>query len=1155
MKHITLQTLRRVAFTLLAVPAFLLPCLAGTVQTYYIVSPNGYAIYNQMGNEDITYHRLAVLDKKNGYLKYAVARDGDDARIYCPVHGKAFDTDGAVNGGTKLASWWDEPGNPNQTFTVMDSGHGTVAFIHKATGCPVLLDGEDKEGTYLRLGRPGETPSEWTLVPARGKAEPPRGREDWENETILGKAKLPGHVTMVPYSTSAALKADRNYMLHPWTEPASDSYMSLNGRWKFNWVRQPSERPVHFYKENYDVSGWDEIDVPSCWEMKGYGTPFYTNVTLPFYCIPSTIVPVKGSLTEYEPNPVGSYRRDFDIPAEWDGKAVYIHFDGIYSAFHVWINGRPVGYSQGSNNDAEFDITGYVRRGANTVAVEVVRWSDGSFLEDQDMVFLSGIHRDVWLYAAPRTCIRDLRLDSVFEDDDLSHAALHATAAIANNGGGKSAVRLRLELIDPEGRTVWTKESGSVAPAKGGTAELVIQEPVDSPRLWSAETPELYTVVATLLNADGAEVEAVSNRFGFRKIEISGGHVLINGRQVWFKGVNRHEIHPLHGKTVPVETTIKDILLMKRNNVNTVRTSHYPESPKAYALFDHYGIYVMDEADLECQGNLHVANIPSWEDAFVDRGVRMVQRDRNHPSVIFWSLGNESWKGVNLAAESVAVKALDPSRPIHYEADDSIADIDSDMYPSIPGMMRIDANGHKPYFICEYAHACGNGPGSLGDFWDAMQSSRRIIGGCIWDWVDQGIVRYGGPEDQYLFGGDFGDKPNDRDGSCDGIITSDRRETAKLKEVKRVYQYLDIAGDADGIAVHNGYSFLNLASLEGRWSLLKDGQVIGIGSFPVTAAAPGEDAHLAMPCAVGDDAEYLLNVSFVLREDCSWADAGFAVAQAQLALNEYERRLPEHEAAGGGRTVCIDPQTGLPEFMQIAWFRNAKNDKFTDCGIYASHPVVHSFKESVEDGVSRVCVEGELVIDAPKAVSMPYTIRYDLYPDGVVDIDATFTKTDPIIRRMGLRLELPGSYERVQWYGRGPHENYSDRMRGADLGIWTSTVTDMGEEEHYVLAQSRGNREDTRWIVLSDGNGNSLRIESEGHMAFTAMHYTDEAICSVLHDFELPSVREDRTYLYLDAAQQGLGCAVCGDIPLRQYMIPVGEPVGLRVRIETFYVK
>lgn len=1150
MKKLLAVALLFVAATQL--PAKDLNTIEPSVRTYYIVSPNGYAITNQMSNDDITYHRLAVLDKKDSYLKYVIDRDGDDAQIYCPVHRKAFDTDGVTAGGTRLASWWYELGNVNQVFTVVGSGNGTVAFVHKATGCPVLLGGEDKEGTYLRLGRPGETPAEWTLVRARGKAEPPRGRDDWENETILGRAKLPGHVTMIPYSTSAALKADREYMLHPWVEPSSDTYMSLNGRWKFNWVKQPSERPVNFYKENYDVSAWSEIDVPSCWEMKGYGTPFYTNVTLPFYCIPSKIVPVKGSLTEYEPNPVGSYRREFEFPSEWDGKEVYIHFDGVYSAFHVWINGKLAGYSQGSNNDSEFDITKYVRKGNNTVAVEVVRWSDGSFLEDQDMVFLSGIHKDVWLYAAPKTGIRDLRLDSAFEGEDFSHAVLSATATITNSGSAKSPHSLRVELIDPEGRTVWSVESGRAAPAKGETVELTIQEPVAYPRLWSAETPELYTVVASLLNAAGDEVEAVSNRFGFRKIEISGGHVLINGQQVWFKGVNRHETHPVYGKTVPVETTIQDILLMKRNNVNTVRTSHYPESPKAYALFDHYGIYVMDEADLECQGSLQVADIPSWEAAFVDRGVRMVQRDRNHPSVIFWSLGNESMTGVNLAAESAAVKALDPTRPIHYEADDSIADIDSDMYPSISGMMRIDANGERPYFICEYAHASGNGPGSLGDFWDAILSSRRIIGGCIWDWVDQGIVRYGGAQDQYLFGGDFGDKPNDRDGSCDGLITPDRRETAKLKEVKRVYQYLGITRDSDGIAVHNGYSFLNLESLEGRWSLLKDGQTVENGTFPSEIAAPGEDVHFEMPCSVGDDAEYLLNVSFVLREDCNWADAGFAVAQAQFALNDYERKLPAYVAGAETQTVSIDSQSGLPWNIQIVWFRYGKNDKFTDGGIYASRPVVLSFEESTVDGVRKVSVRGELLIEAPKTVTMPYKILYDIYPDGVVDIDATFTKTDPIIRRMGLRLELPESYEQMQWYGRGPHENYSDRMRGADLGIWTSTVTDMGEEEHYVRAQSRGNREDTRWIMLSDASGNKMKVEAEGHMAFTAMHYTDEAICSQLHDFELPSVRADKTYLYLDAAQQGLGCAVCGDIPLRQYMIPVGEPLSLRVRLYGF---
>lgn len=1120
---------------------------------YILVSPEGYAIQNTLVGE-VAPHRLVPADKNDKDQQHAFYQSEAGWIIWCPANGKAFDTDETKTGGIRLGSWGMEASNPNQIFTVNPLGHGNCTIVHTETGCNVCLDGPDEPGTYVRLGTRDEVPTVWKLVPTSARVQNPRGKDDWENETIYAINKLPGHVTMVPYPSVSALKADSGYMLKPWTDPKSEDWMSLNGKWKFNWVRQPSERPAGFYKTGYDVSGWDDIDVPSCWEMKGYGTPIYTNTTYPFNSSPSRILPLPGYTSEVEPNPVGSYRKDFQLPASWAGKSVFLHFDGVYSAFHVWVNGKMVGYSQGANNDSEFDITKFVRPGSNTVAVEVVRWSDGSFLEDQDMFRLSGIHKDVWLYAAPETSIEDFVLSSEFEGDNFSRGMLKANVAVRNLGNTTAAHTVHIEMLDPDGKTIFSRDAAEVNVAKKGKTEVEICEKVAAPRMWSAETPELYTVIVSLKDAAGNDVQAVSNRFGFRKIEIRNSRVYVNGRQVWFKGVNRHETHPLYGKAVPVETTIKDIVLMKRHNVNTVRTCHYPQSPKAYALYDCYGIYVMDEADVECHGNHMISNTESWIGAYVDRGERMVRRDRNHPSVIFWSLGNESGAGQCLKAERDAIKALDPSRPVHYEGWWDVSDIDSNMYPTLAHMESQDLNGSdRPYFLCEYAHAMGNSPGNLGEYWDFIESSKRTIGACVWDWVDQGIVRSGGNCSEFLYGGDFADIPNDQDFCCNGLITPDRQETAKLHELKRVYQYIKIAGGPDphSVEIRNGYSFLNLSAFDIRWELLSDGNVIETGRMASPDAEPGKTVTVSIPfkTEVNDGAEYMLNVAFCLKDSTSWAAAGYEMARRQIALVSREPVLGEYKAQGGNADVMIDRKTGLMEGMHVAWYRFVGNDRFTDTTPYEAYPEADSYSEEQHDGIRTVKTAGRLVIKAEEDVILPYSLQYDIYADGTVDIEAFFVKTSPIIRRMGLRLDLPSGCSNVSWYGRGPQENYIDRMRGADLGVWSTSVGAMSEE-HYVRSQSRGNREDVRWVKVSDNAGKGVRVSADGHMAFSALYYTDEAIASVAHDFELPSVRSDATMLYIDAIQQGLGNATCGPTPLQKYMIPENAPVRLKIRIE-----
>ena len=647
--------------------------------------------------------------------------------------------------------------------------------------------------------------------------------------------------------------------------------------------------PVDFYKTSYDVSGWKEIPVPSNWEMHGYGTPIYTNITYPIRNNPPFIQGQRGYAVEKEPNAVGSYRREFALPADWKDKEVFIHFDGIYSAAYVWINGKKVGYSQGSSNDAEFRITPYVKAGNNTVAVEVYRWCDGSFLEDQDMFRLSGIHRDVYLVASPKVRLRDIHLTSQISDR-LDKAELKVKTDVHNYGKKVQEATVRVSLLNTEGKPVssFIIPTGKITGGQENVCEGTTT--IRDPRLWSAETPSLYTVQLELLDAAGNVLEATSQQYGFRKIEIRNNKVYINNALILFKGANRHDIHPQFGKAVPVESMIEDILLFKRFNLNTIRTSHYPNDPKMYSLYDYYGLYVMDEADIECHGNMSLSNRESWEGAYVDRMVRMVERDKNHPSVIFWSMGNESGGGRNFEATYQAAKAID-DRYIHYEGMNDVADMDSRMYPSIESMIEQDEQPrNKPYFLCEYAHAMGNAIGNLEEYWDYIEHhSKRMIGGCIWDWVDQGINMPGQPADHYYFGGSFGDRPNDNDFCCNGIVTADRQVTPKLWEVKKVYQYITLEPNAENsIGVRNRYVFLNLHDFNLRYVILKDGVPIAEEEFSLPDGKPGEHRAVQIPYSryLTSEGEYYLNLEIKLKKDCVWAKAGHIVATEQLLLQK-----------------------------------------------------------------------------------------------------------------------------------------------------------------------------------------------------------------------------------------------------------------------------
>ncbi len=662
-------------------------------------------------------------------------------------------------------------------------------------------------------------------------------QEDWQNEQVIGINKEAAHNHCVPYKTiKQAINDIRLY---------SPLVLDLNGTWKFNWVKHPDLRPQDFYKPEFDVHYWDNIEVPSNWQLKGYGVPIYSAGTYPFKKDPPKVMGLPPiSYVSYKmPNPVGSYRRNFTIPSDWDGREVILHFAGVKSAFYVWVNGQKVGYSEDSMTPAEFDITKYLKQGDNVLAVEVYRWSDGSYLETQDFWRFSGIYRDVYLYAVPKTHLWDFGLKSDF-NDDFSEATLKINMKFRNFGGSDvSSCDVYLTdfgVVPSESSKLLSIPVNKISLKTG--LELNEKVNVKNPRLWSAEIPNLYQVVFVLKNSAGETAEVLSTLYGFRKIEIKDQQLWVNGKSVLLKGVNRHEHDPFDGRHVSYESMLCDVELFKQFNINTVRTCHYPNHPDFYKLCDIYGIYVVDEANLESHGmgfrEESLARVVSWQKAHVARVVSMVERDKNHPSVIIWSLGNEAGSGINFEACSSAVKSLDITRPVHYSIQNQVADIESTMYPSVE---RLDETGAKdnpkPFFVCEYAHAMGNAVGNLKEYWEVIEKHRRLIGGCIWDWVDQGLAKpVPGKEDEYFYayGGDYGDRPTDWNFCINGLTTPDRQITPKMIEVKKVYQYIGfnpVEITNGEIRIKNKYQFINLDRFNLSFEVECDGKIIQKGGL------------------------------------------------------------------------------------------------------------------------------------------------------------------------------------------------------------------------------------------------------------------------------------------------------------------------------------
>ena len=1000
----------------------------------------------------------------------------------------------------------------------------------------------------------------------------------WEDETVFAVNKERGHATYMPYPNENDLTADADYYRTPWVKPHSDNYLSLNGTWRFKWVPEPSLRPTDFYREDFDTSDWDQIPVPSNWEMQGYDRPIYCNVEYPHANTPPYIKARPGfndNGKNYGINSVGSYLRTFRLPDRWKEQRTFIHFGGIYSAALVYLNGQYVGYSQGSNNVAEFDLTPYLRTGNNTLAVQVFRWSDGSYLECQDMFRMSGIFRDVYLYCTPRAAIRDHYLTAqLHAGSDYRSGQLNVSLQLDNRDRLHAPKQIQVALYDPTGQLVEKKETTIELTPADTLKQASVQFQLENLKLWTAETPVLYTVHVIQRVKGGGEEMAFATKYGFRDIRIDGSRVLINGKPVLFKGANRHDTHPLYGRAVPTESMLQDVLLMKRNNLNTIRTSHYPNDAKMYAMFDHYGLYTMDEADLENHANQSISNQPSWIPAFVDRIDRMVLRDRNHPSVIFWSLGNEAGNGENFRYCYNAARRLD-TRPIHYEGTridkpyggSRFSDLYSKMYPGMAWMSQNTNNLDKPMFLCEYAHAMGNAIGNLREYWQSIESSNSTIGGCIWDWVDQSIyepheIKAGTWKGRLRTGYDF-PGPHQGNFCSNGILTSSRRESPKLAEVKAVYQYIKMRLDTVDrkknrawVWLRNAYDFTPLSHFTLRWQTVIDGRTAGSLSLRLPDVEPGDSIRIEVKLprtnlkrAARNGQEVMLNCFIDQALSTTWASKGHTVASRQFTLSvrqplsplKKDSKAEKLTAAGlqsdspvftvGNNRIAMsfDKATGRPVSLRLdgserIWngegfiydnHRWIENDKFT-----------HTTNGLEEKGSWKVEQQGNtyIVRTTRKGNLCETEITYTLYPQGFVEMDCTFNPQTPNLRRAGLVCMIDSTLKQADYYALGPWENYNDRKDGCLAGRYTASVDSMCYD--YMKPQSTGNHEELRELTLTDSQGKGLRIETEGNVSFSALRYTDADLMNTAHQWELK--KRPCIVLHLDAAHRGVGNASCG---------------------------
>jgi len=976
---------------------------------------------------------------------------------------------------------------------------------------------------------------------------------DWENQKVIGINKLPAHCTLMPFAdTKTAIENNKN---------KSPYYQSLNGIWKFNWVRKPADRPKDFYKDDFDIKSWDSISVPSNWEVLSYGIPIYTNYNYPFPLNPPNI--------PHNYNPVGSYKREFTIPENWKNKRVILHFEAVKSAFYCWVNGKKVGYSQGSKTPAEFDITKFLKKGKNSLSVEVYRWSDGSYLEDQDFWRLSGIERDVFLYATPTEYIHDYfvktELDKNYKNGILStDVQSNSKTNIFLKG-----YKIKLELFENKNKMPIVSATQKIG--EKSKSKLHFEEKINLPKKWTAETPNLYSVVLSLINQAGETIQLVSSKVGFRNIEIKNGQLLVNGVAIYLKGVNRHEHNEITGHVVSEKDMIADIKLMKQFNINAVRTSHYPNAIRWYELCDQYGLYVVDEANIESHGfgweveKNTMAKDTSWLAAHLDRIIRMVERDKNHACIISWSLGNEAGDGINFQESYKWIKSRDNTRPVQYERafENAHTDIVAPMYARIPQLLKyVEKEQKRPLIMCEYAHAMGNSVGNLQDYWDVIEAHKSLQGGFIWEWVDQGLLtKTANGQNFWTYGGDFGDQPNDNNFCINGLVQPDRNPNPSLWEVKKVYQNIKVeAVDLlkGKINIENKYDFINLDFVDAVWEIKADVKTIKSSKIKNLNIKAKEKKAFQIDIKnikPKSQTEYFIKFTFKLLKDNIWAKRGHIIAWDQfkipfptkiaskvdiskLSAVEYKETKNNIHVTGKEFSVKINKTSGaissfeyrkkellssplVPNFWRAptdndkgnkmpkrlnVWKTAAKNLKVTKITV-----------SQAKSQLVQVEVNSHL-----NGLDSKYNRIYSIYGSGDIIINTEFkpgSKVLPNLPRFGMQMQIPKEFNQMQWFGRGPHETYWDRKTGAAIDLYRSSV--QAQEHSYIRPQENANKTDVRWLALQNKNGTGIMAVAMPLFSVSAWSNTMWDLEKADHPYELPN--RNTVTVNIDYKQMGVG--------------------------------
>ena len=1056
---------------------------------------------------------------------------------------------------------------------------------------------------------------------------------DWENHHVLQINREPARAAFTPFHAQKG-----------------DCSICLDGTWKFRWTPVPDERIVEFYQTDFNDKDWVGFPVPANWEVNGYGTPIYVSAGYPFKIDPPRVMgePKVDYTTYKERNPVGQYRRSFQLPAGWEARGqTFLRFEGVMSAFYVWINGERVGYSQGSMEPSEFNITNYLHAGENQIALEVYRYSDGSYLEDQDFWRFGGIHRSIHLLHTPDIRIRDYAVRTLPVSTDYQDFILQidpqfsvyrgmtgkgtTLQGVLKDASGREIATLKgdvediLDLEHKAGRmNEWYPQRG---PRKLGRMSATIK----SPKRWTAETPYLYKLHLTLLTAEGEVIEQVEQSVGFRSVEIRNGQLLVNGAPVRFRGVNRHEHDPRTARVMSEERMLQDILLMKQANINAVRTSHYPNVSRWYELCDSLGLYVMDEADIEEHGlRGTLASTPDWHAAFLDRAVRMAERDKNHPSIVMWSMGNESGYGPNFAAISAWLHDFDPTRPVHYEGaqgaggepDPKTVDVISRFYTRVkqeylnPGIAEGEdkeraenarwerlleiaerTNDNRPVMTSEYAHSMGNALGNFKEYWDEIYSNPRMLGGFIWDWVDQGIYKTL-PDGRIMvaYGGDFGDKPNLKAFCFNGLLMSDRETTPKYWEVKKVYSPVELRVESGGLRVTNRNHHTDLSQYRCLWTLSIDGKQKDQGEITLPEVAPGESETIPLPVSIAGKkasakatSDLRLTICFILKRDALWAKAGHEVAWEQFCIQEGALLFSKLENRGRLKVRADEEHLSIRgSGFSIQWEKNATGsltsltyhgkEMLAHPADFPLQPVTQAFRAPTDNDKSfgnwlakdwslhqmdnprisldsfkhEVREDGAVIVRVQtrnryKEGMIVTKFLYTILSDGTIDLKTTFQPQGilPELPRLGIAFCLSSDYNTFIWQGRGPQDNYPDRKISAAVGLWKGSVAD--QYVHYPRPQDSGNKEEVCRLMLTDRHGKGIRVDAvEDVFSASALHYTAQDLYKETHDCNLKPRPE--VILSLDAAVLGLGNSSCGPGVLKKYAIDKKEHT-LHIRI------